>query len=274
MADIIHFHGFRAGEISHVGALTNERNGLAHHVRDWADQIARGCDDVTADIGKCSAATCRIKPPCPRNAGVGHEIFGVNAAKISDFTQFTACDNLLCKLHHGVFQIVETHSRLDTLAFCGQRHFQAIGDRGRQRLFTIDMLSGLDGRQSHFLMEAVGGGDIDEVDVGIGNEVTPVASGMGKAQLPRGFAGCLHVNIAKRVKLHRKRQVEDAIDIGKRQRVGFAHEAGTDQACYNSHFHPLPSRKSIISSSLMVIGYVFCRICLTHRAGSEISPVN
>ena len=199
---------------------------------------------MAANIRKSAATACRVQPPGPRNARISHEIFRMDAAKVSDFSNFTAVYDVFRQPDHRVLEIVEANSCLDILLLRCQRHFQTIGGAGGKRLFAINMFARIDRRQRHFLVKTVGGGDVDEIDCRIGYQVAPVAGRMGKAQLFRGFLRRCFINIGQRVQLDPHGQIEDAIDVGQRQRMGLAHKARPDQTCNDCHAF-LPSADTI-----------------------------
>ena len=92
------------------------------------------------------------------------------------------------------------------------------------------MLAGLKRGNRHFRVEGVGRGDGDDIYLGIGKQVAPVACRAGKTELCGFLRGKLRVDFRQRHEAGAFHIAEDARDVVPRQRVAFAHVTGADKA--------------------------------------------
>ena len=141
---------------------------------------------MAADVGERAAAG-RIVAEGEGSVGVGHVVLGVDAAIAPDLAEFAGCDHLAREAEHRVAEIVEADLRLDAGRLGGLGHLASVGRERRQRLLAIDVLAGGDRGQRHLLVQRVRRGDVDEVDVGIGDERAPVAGRVRKAERGGGL---------------------------------------------------------------------------------------
>ena len=225
-ADIIDRHGFLAA--LSVGALVDHRHAIAHHAADRAAQKLRRCQRVAADIGQRPAAR-RVVAEGIGAIGVGHVIFGVGPAIAADFPQLARVNHGFCVDKHGVAQIVETDLRLDPPRLGGVGHFGRIGGQRRQRLFAIDVLARRNRRHGHFLVQRVGGGDVDQINRGVSDQGAPVGGGMVKPQPLARLFRRLGRDVGDGMKVEIIGQVEHPGGRGKAEHMGLAHETGADQ---------------------------------------------
>jgi hypothetical protein len=112
----------------------------------------------------------KVKGP----AGVGHVILGMQAPVAPDFAQLSGCDHLARGGQHRVAQVVEPDLSLHPFGFRRQRHLQRIGGEGRERFLAVDMFSGGNRRQRHFLVQGVRRRDRDQVDLGVRHDPPPI----------------------------------------------------------------------------------------------------
>src|SRR5690606_25400415 len=138
-------------------------------------------------------------------------------AEIADFAQFTAFDDFLRQFYHRVFQIVEADSRLYTLSLCCECHFETLGCSRRKRLFTIYVLACLNSGECHFLVKPIWRCNVDEIDIRIGNQSRPIASGIFKTQSFRSLSCYFRIYVGQCVKLGFYWQVEDTVYVRERE---------------------------------------------------------
>ena len=94
----------------------------------------------------------------------------------------------------------------------------------------MDMLARSDGRQRHLLVQRVGRGDVDRVDLGIGDHGLPVACRTRETESVGSGRGALFRDVGDGVQNRRHRQVEDLLRRGIAEDMGLPHEARADQA--------------------------------------------
>ncbi|MNV99437.1 hypothetical protein D3C71_1948000 [compost metagenome] len=87
-----------------------------------------------------------------------------------------------------------------------------------------------DGCQRHFLVQEVRRGDVDDVDVRVGQQFAPVGRRLAKAEALPGVFGALGGHIGDRHQIELERQVEHPRGDGEAERMRLAHEAGANQA--------------------------------------------
>jgi hypothetical protein len=92
------------------------------------------------------------------------------------------------------------------------------------------MLACSDGRQRYFLVQRIGGGDADHIDLCAVDQRTPVGDGMGKSHLPRRPVGGILRHIGQHVQVEPHGQVKYVMGCGIAEGMRLAHKARTDQA--------------------------------------------
>ncbi|MOA34324.1 hypothetical protein D3C78_1556920 [compost metagenome] len=92
------------------------------------------------------------------------------------------------------------------------------------------MLAGLKGGNRHVRVERIRRGDRDDVDLGIGKQIAPVACRAGKTELVGFLCGKLGIDFRERHEAGAFHIAEDAGDIVPRERVAFAHVSRADKA--------------------------------------------
>ncbi len=137
------------------------------------------------------------------------------------------------ELYHRIAQEVEA----DHGAGAGLRRRVAHGRGGgcidRQRLFAVDRLARLDRSDRHLGMQAVRGGDGDDVDIRVTRHLPPVAGGARESKGCRRFTGRLRVNVSKQGEFGAGRKIEKPGRSTEGIGVALPHEAGPDQAHAN-----------------------------------------
>src|SRR5438132_534088 len=112
----------------------------------------------------------------------------------------------------------------------GVAHLAGIVKRTGQWLFTRYIFAGLEGGDGHLGVGVVGAGDIDEVDVGVGDGSLPV--GFVVAPAPAVFEGFELLGISADDGVHHRLgwEVEKLVNFEESVAVGAAHELVADQA--------------------------------------------
>ncbi len=100
----------------------------------------------------------------------------------------------------------------------------------RQRLFAEDMLAGFRGRNGDLGMGVVGRVDVDDIDLGIGNDLPPVGRDMAPAELLGRGGHALFVAAANGVKHRLGGNGKKFVDLAPRVRMGLAHELVADHS--------------------------------------------
>ena len=210
---------------------------------------------MAADIGKRAAAAGRVQAPAPRNLRIGHEVFRMNAAHRTDFADLAAFDDVLGKEDQWVLQIVEADLGDDAGLFRCFDHLAAFGNGRRQWLFAIDVLAMGDRRKRHLLVQEVRRGDVDDVDIRIGQEFPPVGRRLAEAQLAASALCALDGHVGDRNQIELEGQVEDPCGNGEAERMGLAHEARADQAdaefALAAHDEFLPGGAAVLARNEM-----------------------
>ncbi|MCY1302665.1 hypothetical protein D9M70_523360 [compost metagenome] len=92
------------------------------------------------------------------------------------------------------------------------------------------MLAMRDRGQRHLLVQEVRRGDVDDVDIRIGQQLAPVGSRLAEAELAASPFSALGGHVGDRNEIELEGQVEDPRGNGEAERMGLAHEARADQA--------------------------------------------
>ncbi len=167
---------------------------------------------------------------CERTLRVRHVIFGMNAAITADFTDFATADQITREGEHRIAEIVEADLRCDASGFGRVGHLPGVRCARRQRLLAVNVLSGSDSGQRHFLVKRVGRRDVDHIDVSVLDQASPVAARPGETERPRRLRCKLVGTVGDRMENQLERKIEDALCRGEAEHMGLAHEAGADQA--------------------------------------------
>ena len=193
------------------------------------EQILRRGQRVAADIGQRAAAR-RLVAEVGRRLGIGHVVLAVEAAVAQDRAELAGGDHPLRDRHHRVAEVVEADLRLDACGFRRLRHLARVLDRGCERLLAVDVLARGDGRERHLLVQRVGRGDVDHVDLGIVDHGAPVGRPPAEAERVGGAGRKLLRDVGDRVQDRRERQAQDPLRRRIAEDMGLAHVAGADQA--------------------------------------------
>ncbi|MNE45182.1 hypothetical protein D3C80_1394550 [compost metagenome] len=172
----------------------------------------------------------RLALPVEGLGGIGHEVLIHLGADMVDLADRAFVDQAADMADDGVLNVVVAHGRRFARPAGGIAHLYRIGKGGRHRLFAPDMLAGLKGGNGHFRVEGIRRGDRDDVDLGIGQQIAPVAGRAGKTELGRLFCCQFGIDFRQRHEARALHIAEDAGDIVPRERVAFAHVTRADKA--------------------------------------------
>ena len=209
--------------------LLDRAHDLGHLV---AGDEARHVDDVRVEVAM-RARTREITLEAPQQRRVWPApVLQVRRAHVEDAPEAPLLDQPVRERHRGAATIVVPDEGAHALLGGGARgehHLLRVGERAGERLLARDMLAGLEARDRHLGVEMVRRRDIDELDLGVREQVLPVHGRVLPAPLGGergGFRG-----VATRDHAHRGRalEVEELRALAPRGRVRAAHELGADQ---------------------------------------------
>ena len=226
-AHVVDLHGAPAAPF--IGTLGDHGHAMPHHLGDRPEQIFRRGECVAADIGQRAAAR-RLVAEVGRRLGVGHVVLAVEAAVTQDLAELPGRDHRLRDRHHRVAEVVEPDLRPDACGFRRFRHRARVLDRGCERLLAVDVLARGDGRQRHLLVQRIGRGDVDHVDLGVVDHGPPVGRPLAETERVGGAGRKLLRDVGDRVQDRRERQAQDPLRRRIAEDMGLAHVSGADQA--------------------------------------------
>ncbi len=129
-----------------------------------------------------------------------------------------------------VLEVVEADQRRHARGPRGVCHLPGLGRAVGERLLAVDRLAGGERGERHLAMHVVGRGDVDHVDRGVAHQVPPVGAPAGEAQVVRGGARPVGVDVGDHLEPgHRGLGAEHHRHVAVRHAVRLAHPAGADQ---------------------------------------------
>ncbi|MNL33493.1 hypothetical protein D3C87_1554080 [compost metagenome] len=143
--------------------------------------------------------------------------------------QFAVFDQLPRQADDRVVLIVVTHPRDHACRFRRLAHGVGLFKIDRQRLFAVHRFAGAEGGHGHGIVQVVGRGDGDQVDLGIIDQLLPGAVGGFEPPGVGAVAGTLWIGVGQGGEFELQGEFEHCTDIAKRQGMGAAHEACADE---------------------------------------------
>ncbi len=211
------------------GPLPVDGLAIGTHGLNIAHQITRHGQQMAAQVRQGAARLRGFAPPRPRRHRIGHEVFAELTLKTDDLAKVTVVDQLTSQRDDRVVLIVVAHPGDDACRLRRQAHGTGLFEADGQGLFAIHRFACRQGRHGHGVVQVVGGGDGDQLHLGIINQLLPVVVGLFKAPGIGAVKGALRVGIGEGRQAHCERQVEHCADVPKGQGMGAPHEACTDE---------------------------------------------
>jgi hypothetical protein len=91
-----------------------------------------------------------------------------------DIADLAAVDDVFGEVMNRVFREIVAHPRDEPALGGDGREFGRLGGRRGKRLLAVDVLAGEERRLRRLVMEVIGEADVDEIDLGIGDWLTPI----------------------------------------------------------------------------------------------------
>ena len=237
------FSGFGAGDgatgEAAVGALRGEDafldEGFGDGAGDFGDFVAGDesghVDDVGAEVTVGAAAgNFFAEAPDEGDFGAG-PVLEVVGADVVDAAEAAFFDELVGEGDGGDAAVGVPDERFALFGFFGGvAHLAGVAQGGGKGLFAGDVFAGFEGGEGDVEVLVVGGGDVDEVDVRIGDGVFPVCGCVLPA--PAGFEGFEGCGVAGADGVHDgvAGEVEEFRGFEEGVAVGAAHEFLADEA--------------------------------------------
>lgn len=171
-----------------------------------------------------------IATPGPGRCGIGHEVFAELTLETDDVAQFAVLDQLPRQADHRVVLIVVTDPRHHARGFGRQAHGVGLLEAYGQGLFAIHRFAGGEGGHGHGVVQVIGGGDGDQIDLRVIDQLLPVAVGAVETPGIGALPGAQRVGVGQGGEVELQGQFENRADIAKRQGVGTAHETCADES--------------------------------------------
>ena len=172
------------------GRSRDERLQQARQPGRLADEIARLIDHVRAEVAERSrAGLLLVEPPDLRELRVHHPLLVIAAAEVVDLTELAGLDDLLGQDDRRIEAVVERRHVLH--AGGGDLPPDLVGLVGvaAERLLADDVLARLGGGDGRLEMGVVRPAVVEDLHVGIRDDVFPAASSTSRSRSgapPRG----------------------------------------------------------------------------------------
>jgi hypothetical protein len=224
-------------------ALRGAGRGTGRHdgLERAGDLLDRGAgdplgqvDDVRADVAeRAGAGLVLVEAPGHGGVGVGEPVLEVLGADLSDLAHEPLGDQLLGVGERRGAAVGEAAEGADAAGGGvgrGGGHLLGLGHGVRQRLLAQHVLAGGECGEGDLVVGVARGADVDDVDLGVLDEVLPAGGAGGEPVLLRGV-GDRGLGAARDGVQHRGgRQVEEPVCGAPGMGMGGAHEAVADEA--------------------------------------------
>jgi hypothetical protein len=165
-----------------------------------------------------------------RRFGIGHEILVHLYADVIDVADRTLVEQFADVTDQRILDVIVAEDSHFSGGFGGGEHLFGVRQIGRHRLLAPDMLAGRQRRRRHLQMELVRCGDGDDVDLGVGHDLSPVTGGALEAELAGLRLRQRLIGVAEMEELHARHVAKYGADRIPGERVRLAHETTADQA--------------------------------------------
>ena len=158
----------------------------AHAAGEPAGEVPRGVDLVRHLVEQDAAAPFGVELFRPARAI--EEVGVVEAVNETEPAEVAAPDDLMHQPHRRIEGVGVADHEMHLVALHRRDDGVAVGQRQRHRLFQDDVLAVLGRKRRVRRMKLVRGGDVDDVDLGIGHQLSDVGIGPGVEVAGEGFA--------------------------------------------------------------------------------------
>ncbi|MNI26145.1 hypothetical protein D3C73_798320 [compost metagenome] len=150
--------------------------------------------------------------------------------KADDLTESAALNQLPRQVDDRVVLVVVADTGDHAGILGRQVHGIGLFKAHRQRFFAVHRLASGNSGHGHGVVQVVGCGDGDQVDLGVVDQLLPVAIGLLKAPGGGTCLGTDGIGVGQGGEAKREGQFECCADVAKGQGMGTAHEACADKS--------------------------------------------
>ena len=169
--------------------LGDERLRQAREVLGLADEVARLVDDVRAEIAeRPGSGLLLVEPPDLRELRIHDPLLVVARAEVVDLAELAGLDQLLGEDDRRIEAVVERRHVLDARGRDLPPDLVALVGVAAERLLADDVLARLGRRDRRLEVGVVGPAVVEDLHVGIGDDVFPAGRVLLVAVAARGLA--------------------------------------------------------------------------------------